>query len=93
MVSLRSPACDLAQRLLVVLRDVRVDHDAPLLAVGRLAVLGRGLLGDLPLLGHRLRPAGQAGADRQHAHAMLPAAIMPKGVMVLATAISKCGSL
>ena len=34
-------------------------------------MLGRRLLVDRPLLGHRLRPARQAGADRQHAHAVL----------------------
>ena len=60
----------LAQRLLVVLGDVRVDHDAPVLAVHGLAVLRRGVLGDLPLAGQRLRPARQAGADRQHADAV-----------------------
>ena len=62
---------DLAQRLLVVLGDVHVDHEAPLRAVGLVAVLGRRLLVDLPLLGQRLGPAGQAGADRQHAEAVL----------------------
>ena len=49
-----------------------VDHDAPVLAVHRLAVLRGSFLGDLPLAGQRLRPAGQAGADRQHADAMCP---------------------
>src|SRR4026208_546123 len=54
---------DLAQRLLVVVGDVHVDHQPPVLPVHGLAVLGRGLLRDLPRVGGPRGPAGQAGAE------------------------------
>src|SRR5947207_909999 len=60
-------ALDLAHRFLVVLGHMDVDDELPVLAVHRLAVLGRGLLADLPLVGQRLGPAGHAGAEREHA--------------------------
>ena len=63
-------ALDLAERFLVVLGHVDVDDQAPLLAVHALAVLGRRLLADLPLIGERLRPARQPRAERQHAEAV-----------------------
>ena len=63
-------ALDLAQRFLVVLGHVDVDDQAPLLAVHALAVLGRRLLADLPLIGQRLRPARQPRAQREHAEAV-----------------------
>ena len=62
---------DLAQRLLVVLRHVGVHDDAPLGTVRGLAVLGRRLLVDAPLLAEHLRSAGNAGADREDAQPML----------------------
>ena len=62
---------DLAQRLLVVLRDMAVHHHAPLAAIRRLAVLGCSFLVDAPLLAQHLRSAGDAGADRQDAQPVL----------------------
>src|SRR2546425_3646818 len=64
-------ALDFAERPLVILCDVDVDHDAPVLSVHALAVPPGGLLGDLPLLGQRVGPAGQSCADREHAEAVL----------------------
>src|SRR5437867_2972926 len=64
-------ALDFAERPLVILCDVDVDHDAPVLSVHALAVAPGGLLGDLPLLGQRVGPAGQSCADREHAEAVL----------------------
>ena len=64
-------ALHLAQGLLVLVRDVDVHHEAPVLPVHPLAVPGGGLLRDLPLIGQGLGPARQARAEREHAETVL----------------------
>ena len=61
----------LAHGELVILGQMHVDDEPPLVAVHRLAVHGRRVLADLPVLGEGLGPAGQARAEREHAEAVL----------------------
>src|SRR5262249_31626565 len=61
----------LAERQLVFLGHVHVDHQTPLPAIHGRAVLGGRVLCDLPLLRDGLGAAGQPGAERQHAEAPL----------------------
>ena len=70
---------DLLERQLVVLGHVDVDDEAPLAAVHGLAVLGRGLLGDLPVGRDGLGSARQPRAEREDAQAMLARADHARG--------------
>src|SRR2546427_3101069 len=86
-------ALDLTQRFFIVLGHVDVDDELPVLPVHRLAVPSRRLLTDLPLVGRASGPPGIPAPSDSTPRPCRPAAITPDGVITLATAIGKWGSV